>query len=187
MTLTRDAVPSKVEEPEHVFRQAHGANYTPASRTAEDVFCVVLHQTESGGDPFGDANWFANPAAHTSAQCIVGRDGTLVKCMRYRDIAWHAGNWEINQKSVGVELDGFSAHSDTPEAQYRKVAQVVRFLCGYFEIPLQLGYDPEHPHRRVITRAGIIGHQHVPGSDHWDPGAPEHFSIKKVVDLAKEM
>jgi N-acetyl-anhydromuramyl-L-alanine amidase AmpD len=123
MTLTRGAVPSKVEEPEHVFRQAHGANYTPASRTAEDVYCVVLHQTESGGDPFGDANWFANPAAHTSAQCIVGRDGTLVKCMRYRDIAWHAGNWEINQKSVGVEIDGFSAHSDTPEAQYRKVAQ----------------------------------------------------------------
>jgi hypothetical protein len=48
----------------------------------------------------------------------------------------------------------------------------VRFLCGYFEIPLQLGYDAEHPHRRVITRSGIIGHQHVPGSDHWDPGRP---------------
>ena len=48
----------------------------------------------------------AGPAAHASANFVVGRAGQVKELVPLHDIAWHAGNWAYNLRSVGIENDG---------------------------------------------------------------------------------
>lgn len=181
------SVPSAVPEPDVHMYPAYAGNYQKANRDSDDVWLILMHQTQSnqGDQGHGDASWFANPAAGTAAHYIVGSNGHIDKCVRVRDIAYHAGNWGVNQGSVGIEIDGWTNKADTPEAQYRSAAKLFRFLCGYFDIPMQLGFDTENPRKRIIKRAGMIGHEHVPGATHTDPGTG--FDYEKILTMARSM
>ena len=86
--------------------------------------------------------------------------------VRDRNIAWHAGNWDINTRSIGIEHEAFvNDPSWYTGAMYAASAKLVRHLAQKYEIPL----DRQH----------IIGHNEVPGcpnpggggaSCHTDPG-----------------
>jgi hypothetical protein len=79
-------------------------------------------------------------------------------------VGWHAGNWYVNAKSVGLEHEGFAAKGTWyTEAMYRTSAKLVRYLADTYDIPLDRGH--------------ILGHDNVPGITpkhvagmHWDPG-----------------
>jgi len=77
--------------------------------------------------------------------------------VREADIAWHAGNWEYNTRSVGIEHEGWV---DRPayftDALYERSARLTAAVCDRYGIPKD--------------RAHVIGHYEVPGSDHTDPG-----------------
>jgi hypothetical protein len=81
-----------------------------------------------------------------------------------KDVAWHAGNWYVNSKSVGIEHEGFATKGTWyTEAMYRASSKLVRYLTAKYGIPLD--------------RAHILGHDNVPGTVpatikgmHWDPG-----------------
>jgi hypothetical protein len=91
-------------------------------------------------------------------------DGHIAQHVKAKDVAWHAGNWYVNAKSVGLEHEGFAAQGTWfTEAMYRSSAKLVRYLAARFRIPL----DRQH----------ILGHDNVPGTIpstvkgmHWDPG-----------------
>jgi hypothetical protein len=77
--------------------------------------------------------------------------------VREKDIAYHAGNWDYNTKSIGIEHEGFV---DDPswytDAMYRASAALTRNVCLKYGIPMD--------------RTHIIGHYQVPGTTHTDPG-----------------
>jgi hypothetical protein len=91
-------------------------------------------------------------------------DGHVAQHVKAKDVAWQAGNWYINAKSIGLEHEGFAADGSWyTEALYRSSAKLVRYLAAKYDIPLD--------------RAHIIGHDNVPGTVpstvagmHWDPG-----------------
>ena len=86
-------------------------------------------------------------------------DGHIAQHVPLKDVAWHAGNWYVNAKSVGLEHEGFLASPDAwyTEAMYRSSARLVRYLAAKYGIPL----DRQH----------ILGHDNVPGpTDRDDPG-----------------
>lgn len=96
---------------------------------------------------------------------IRSKDGHVAQHVRTKDIAWHAGNWDINSRSIGIEHEGYLARGGTwyTEAMYRSSARLVRYLAAKYRIPLD--------------RAHIIGHDNVPGTTpatvpgmHEDPG-----------------
>ncbi|PHQ53373.1 N-acetylmuramoyl-L-alanine amidase [Streptomyces cinnamoneus] len=136
---------------------ANSANYTPSARPeAHPVGFLVIHVTE---ETFQDARRiFQDPTSKVSAHYMVAsKDGYIGQFVREKDIAWHAGNWDYNTRSVGIEHEGWT---DRPEyftdALYRSSARLARAVCDRYGIP--------------PTRAHIIGHNEVPGATHTDPG-----------------
>ncbi len=82
-----------------------------------------------------------------------------------KDVAWHAGNWTLNEHSIGIEHEGIAAEGGTwyTEQMYRASADLVKYLAAKYHIPL----DREH----------ILGHEDISrerttnfAAAHWDAG-----------------
>jgi N-acetyl-anhydromuramyl-L-alanine amidase AmpD len=91
-----------------VWRPAHRGNYTDANRGAPTIDFIVIHIAQ--GSYSGTINWFKDPRAEVSAHYVVGRRGHVAQCVRNKDIAWHAGDWHYNRKSIGIEHAGYAGH-----------------------------------------------------------------------------
>jgi len=93
----------------------------------------------------------------SSLAFVVSRDGQIVQLVPLHDIAWHAGNWAMNTRSIGIENVGFSDDpSGFTSSEYRSAAKLAAVVARRSLIP--------------IDRQHIIGHYQVPGTDHTDPG-----------------
>lgn len=141
--------------PGAVWQPADYNNYTDERRPASHpIYYIVIHDTESSCA--SAVSWFQNPAAQASAQYVVCRDGTVIQMVHNRDIAWHAGNYPINQESIGIEHEGYADGNYYTRAQYIASAALVSYLCDEY------GIDP--------NRGVIFGHENVPHAQHVDPG-----------------
>ncbi|OPG13163.1 N-acetylmuramoyl-L-alanine amidase [Microbispora sp. GKU 823] len=137
---------------------ASSANYTASSRPSSyAIDRVVIHVTQ--GSYAGTISWFQNSAAQVSAHYVVkSSNGEITQTVREKDIAWHAGNWSYNTRSIGIEHEGYiSDASWFTDAMYRASAALTRAICDKYGIPKD--------------RAHIIGHNEVPGATHTDPGS----------------
>ncbi|MBK6528959.1 MAG: N-acetylmuramoyl-L-alanine amidase [Deltaproteobacteria bacterium] len=134
---------------------ASTSNYT-RGRSGGSIQYVVIHTMQ--GSYAGSTSWFQNPAAGASAHYnIRSSDGEITQMVAHGDTAWHAGNWNINQRSIGIEHEGYVADPGRwyTERMYVASARLTRALCDRYGIP--------------IDRAHIIGHYQVPRSG---SGAP---------------
>lgn len=137
----------------------HDLGNRPQSQRIE---YIVIHDTE--------ASWattlklVADPTYVSWHYSLRSVDGHIAQHVKAKDVGWHAGNWYVNAKSIGLEHEGFAAQGTWyTEALYRTSAKLVRHLALRLGIPL----DRKH----------IIGHDNVPGTIsstiagmHWDPG-----------------
>ncbi|MFD8569826.1 N-acetylmuramoyl-L-alanine amidase [Streptomyces sp. NPDC057694] len=152
-----DAGAAAVDYPSAESVPASTSNYTASSRPSSyPIDYVVIHVTQ---ETWADAlAIFKNSAKQVSAHYVVrSADGHIAQCVREKNIAWHAGNWDYNTRSIGIEHEGWV---DQPEyftdALYEQSAALTASVCARYGIPA----DREH----------IIGHVQVPGTDHTDPG-----------------
>ncbi|MFC8089948.1 N-acetylmuramoyl-L-alanine amidase [Streptomyces sp. NPDC057301] len=151
-----------------VWRPASAANYTVADRSAaRPVDRVIIHVTQTTYTK--TLFVFENPRQHVSAHYVVrSADGHTSQCVREADIAWHAGDWEHNRRSIGIEHEGWV---DEPAyftgVMYETSARLTAAICTRYGIPK----DREH----------IIGHHEVPGTDHTDPGP--HWDWERYIRL----
>ncbi|MFJ4327810.1 N-acetylmuramoyl-L-alanine amidase [Streptomyces tricolor] len=135
---------------------ASAANYRRADRPADyRVDRVVVHVTQGG---YASAvKVFQDPEHGAAAHYIVRKDGRVTQLIRELDVAFHAGNREYNERSVGIEHEGFVEDASSfTDAMYTASARLTAAICERYGIPV----DREH----------IIGHVEVPGADHTDPG-----------------
>jgi N-acetylmuramoyl-L-alanine amidase-like protein len=130
---------------------------------SQSIKYIVIHDTEGTWD--GVLNLVQDPTYVSWNYTIRSTDGLIAQHVKAKDVAWHAGNWYINAKSVGIEHEGFLAAPDAwyTEAMYRSSARLVKYLARKYGIPL----DRQH----------ILGHDTVPGPTastipgmHTDPG-----------------
>lgn len=151
------AQPQTVDYSLAEWQSATPSNYTASNRpTAYTVDRVVIHVTQT---TYSTAlSIFQNPKKKVSAHYVVRSvDGHVAQCVRESDVAWHAGNWAHNTRSIGIEHEGWV---DRPvyftDALYERSAKLTASVCDRYGIPKD--------------RAHIIGHHEVPGTDHTDPG-----------------
>ncbi|MGY1502652.1 N-acetylmuramoyl-L-alanine amidase [Streptomyces sp. QTS52] len=146
-----------LDYPLATWEPATAANYTRSGRPVTEVpGLVVIHVTQASY-----ANTlavFQHPRKKVSAHYVVrSGDGHVAQCVRERDIAWHAGDWNHNLRSIGIEHEGWV---DRPgyftDALYEKSAELTATICTRYGI--------------AKDRTHIIGHYEVPGTDHTDPG-----------------
>ncbi|MDO0930753.1 peptidoglycan recognition family protein [Streptomyces sp. DG2A-72] len=138
----------------------HDLGDRPASQSID---YIVIHDTEGAWE--GVLNLVQDPTYVSWNYSLRSTDGHIAQHLKAKDVGWHAGNWYINSKSIGLEHEGFLANPDAwyTEAMYRTSARLVKYLAAKYGIPL----DRQH----------ILGHDTVPGPTrstipgmHTDPG-----------------
>ncbi|MBB4686394.1 N-acetylmuramoyl-L-alanine amidase [Amycolatopsis jiangsuensis] len=129
---------------------------------SQKIDYIVIHDTETSWD--AALKLAQDPTYLAWHYTVRSSDGRIAQHVPTKDVGWHAGNWYVNSKSIGVEHEGFGAKGTWyTEAMYRSSAKLVGYLARRYGIPLD--------------RAHIIGHDNVPGTTpstiagmHWDPG-----------------
>ncbi len=121
-------------------------NYTPG-RNGHDLVTepryVVIH-TMVGTIASANAR-FQQASQEASAHYGVGLDGRLVQWVREEDAAWHAGNFEVNLDSIGIEHEDGGRYDDPrPDALYRASAELVRDVCLRYGMPIDTQHIRAH-------------------------------------------
>ncbi|MDT9689064.1 peptidoglycan recognition family protein [Streptomyces sp. P9(2023)] len=159
-TVACEWIPAPYEE----FGDGDYGNHDKANRPAsQGIDYIVVHDTEATWDV--TLKLVQDPTYVSWQYSLRSSDGHIAQHLPLKDVGWHAGNWFVNAKSVGLEHEGFLTSPDSwyTEAMYRTSARLVRYLADRYDIPL----DRQH----------ILGHDTVPGTVtstirgmHTDPG-----------------
>ena len=140
------------------FISASSSNYSNYSRTGSDIHYVIVHTVQ--GSYSGCISWFQNSSAQVSAHYVVrSSDGQITQMVWEEDVAWHAGNWDYNLESIGIEHEGYVESPGTwyTEAMYSGSAALVADIVARTSV--------------TADRSHILGHNEVPGATHTDPGS----------------
>ncbi|MEU7644760.1 N-acetylmuramoyl-L-alanine amidase [Streptomyces huasconensis] len=163
-TVSCEWIPAPYEE----FKDPNGnpdyGNHDLADRPrSQSIDSIIVHDTEGRWE--GVLKMVQDPTYVSWQYSLRSTDGHIAQHVKAKDVAWHAGNWYVNAKSIGLEHEGFLTAPDTwyTEAMYRSSARLVRYLAKKYDIPL----DRQH----------ILGHDNVQGTVsstirgmHTDPG-----------------
>jgi len=149
------------------YYAACSSNYSDYSRGSGDIDMVVIHTTQ--GSYSGSISWFANCSSQVSAHYTIrSSDGQITQSVREADVAWHAGHWDTNERSIGIEHEGYVEDPDTwyTDAMYRASAALTADIAARQGV--------------TLSRSYIIAHAEVPGCSsgsgggsgcHTDPGS----------------
>ncbi|MCX5061552.1 MULTISPECIES: N-acetylmuramoyl-L-alanine amidase [unclassified Streptomyces] len=168
--VEKPRVPGAVDFRDARWVAASSANYRRADRPDDySIDRVVIHVTQ--GSFASAVKVFQDPGHQAAAHYIVRRDGHITQMIRELDVAFHTGNREYNERSVGIEHEGFVERASSfTDALYTNSARLTAGICGRYGIPV----DREH----------IIGHVQVPGTDHTDPGP--HWDWDRYMKLVHQ-
>ncbi|MGH3763045.1 N-acetylmuramoyl-L-alanine amidase [Actinophytocola sp.] len=151
-------IPAPYEE----FGDDYG-NHDLANRPeSQEIDYIIIHDTEASWETTLDL--VQDPTYVSWQYSLRSADGHVAQHVKAKDVAWQAGNWYVNSKSIGLEHEGFAANPTWyTEAMYRSSAKLVRYLADKHDVPLD--------------RAHVLGHDNVSGTIpstvrgmHWDPG-----------------
>ncbi|MFI1183749.1 N-acetylmuramoyl-L-alanine amidase [Streptomyces sp. NPDC020799] len=148
---------------------ASPANWRRAERPADyTVDRVVVHVVQGG---YGDAlRVFRDPLHQAAAHYVVRKDGHIAQTVRELDVTFHSGNRKFNERSVGIEHEGYvDRPGDFTEAMYAASARLTAEICARYAIP--------------ADRSHIVAHSEVPGTDHTDPGP--HWDWDRYLGLVR--
>ncbi|MGW0777378.1 N-acetylmuramoyl-L-alanine amidase [Streptomyces sp. NPDC002835] len=162
--------PRKEGELDHAgaeWTAASRENWRLADRPADyGIDMVVIHVVQ-GSYPSA-LRVFKDPGHGAATHYVIRKDGHVAQMIRELDVAFHAGNRSYNERSIGIEHEGFvDRPQDFTDAMYRSSAKLTAGICVRYGIAV----DREH----------IIGHVEVPGTDHTDPGP--HWDWPKYMRL----
>jgi len=155
-----------------VERPANRANWS--TRAGASIDAIILHDT-GARTAESTLKWFENPGAQVSSHYVIGRDGTIYRCVQDEAKAWHAGIsalWSednLNRVSIGIELTN-TGNEVYPEAQYQSLVDLTAQLVRRYRISLNR----------------IVGHRHVcvPQGRKQDPN--NHFPwFSYLIHVAK--
>lgn len=155
---------------------------------------IVMHYTY-GASATSSANWFKNPQSKASAHIVIDRDGTIIQCVPFDKVAWHAGvsSWHgingLNGFSIGIELanwgylksagSGWSSYTNVPIAS----PVLAMHKNGNPDKSITpIGWEP-YPEAQFQAAIGvaralvetygmneIVGHDDIAPTRKWDPG-----------------
>ena len=119
-------------------------NYT-SGRQGVTVDTIVVHYTGTSASAYNNCVYFSRPGAGASAHYFVDKDGAYYQSVHEYDTAWHAGDWGMNLRSIGIEV--VSAGEEYTQAQKETLRYLVRGIMA----------------RRGIKASRVIRHYDVTG------------------------
>ncbi len=139
-------------------------------QTRSPIDRIIIHTMV--GTAQGAAARFDNPASQVSAHYGVKLDGTLIHWLEETFTAYHAGNYVMNQRSIGIEHeDNWNGQPPEPtrtDQLYAMSARLVKDIATFYDIPL----DRNH----------ILKHNEVSDKP---TGCPDALDIDRIIREAK--
>lgn len=169
--IDKQRTEGEVDQPGAQWIAASRANLRYADRPADyTIDRVVIHVVQGSYDTA--VRVFKDPLHAAAAHYVIrAKDGHIAQMARELDVAFHAGNREYNERSIGIEHEGFvDKPSSFTDVMYRSSARLTAGICARYDIPV----DREH----------IIGHNEVPEATHTDPG--RHWDWDRYMDLVRK-
>ena len=121
-------------------------------RAGEPVDLIVVHVTQ--GNKVATARWFASPKAGVSAHYLVTQAGEVWRFVREADTAFHAGVYEVNLRSIGIEHEGVGVSYAPNEAQLAASIRLARAICERWGLePSDATIQPHRAFRATICPA----------------------------------
>jgi N-acetylmuramoyl-L-alanine amidase len=157
---------------------------------------LVIHYTATGPDS-NVPKYFSNKANKVSAHLVIKRDGSVIQCVPFNVVAWHAGRSEwnmpdgtrlvgLNNHSIGIEIENWGPLSRTPTGwsswtgagvDSTKVIEARHKFgepdCGweaYTERQLEATIDAAQAITEAYGIAEIVGHDDISPGRKSDPG-----------------
>lgn len=140
-----DRVPTSDEMERQITELLLDINpYSREGEKRERIDTIVIHYVANPGSSafanreyFNGLKWQKNEASATyaSAHYIVGLDGEIVRCIPDDEIAFHAGNADVNRRSIGIEVCHPDDSGQYNETTYRALVRLVSWLCVKYDIP----------------------------------------------------
>src|ERR1035437_3890709 len=129
--------------------------------TRKPIDIIVIH-TMVGSAASADAR-FNNPTQKVSAHYGVLLNGKLWHWVDEDNTAYHAGNYAMNQRSIGIEHEDNGDYNGVrPDSLYSASAKLVRDICTFYNIPI----DRQH----ILKHSDIIA-----------TGCPDALDIDRIV------
>lgn len=97
----------------NVTVKAHSGNYSSSSYRLP-ITNITLHHMAGVLTAKQCGDIFAKAGRGGSAHYGVGSDGKIGLYVDEADVAWHAGNWAQNRKSIGIEMSNSATGGDWP-------------------------------------------------------------------------
>lgn len=101
-------------------------NFTKGRGSSKITTIVVHHMV---GTLASTDSVFQNRERNTSAHYGVGRDGSIHQYVSESDTAYHAGNFPVNQRSIGIEHEDLGRDEFT-DLEYQVSAELIRSICN---------------------------------------------------------
>ena len=169
-------------KPATVWNPAHSSNYTSANRESDyDIRWYIIHVAQGTYD--GTISVFKDPGWDASTHYVIENDSNpeITRMVDESDIGWHAGNWDYNTQSLGIEHPGYADQTFWTDATYEKSAALAQWAAETYNFPLEVKRFDVAPCSASSGTGGIIGHDQIPDPDncssgggaggHTDPGS----------------
>ena len=121
------------------------SNYA-AGREGAAVELIVDHWTVVMFE--GAVRRFKDPTSILSAHYVIGQDGRIAQLVSEDDTAYHAGNYAVNLRSIGIEHEAGPAMAPT-DALYAASAQLHLEIANRHGLTLAAG-------RTVVPHGAIV-------------------------------
>ena len=95
---------------------------------------IVVHYTATSASAYNNAVYFSNGGnGQSSAHYFIDGGGTIYQSVPDSRGAWHAGNYECNTHSIGIEV--VSDGADFTQSEISELAWLVQSLMEKYGIP----------------------------------------------------
>ncbi|HVU70526.1 MAG TPA: peptidoglycan recognition family protein [Ktedonobacteraceae bacterium] len=78
------------------------------------------------GEPVWSGHFRQGRMVFFAYHWLIRPDGTCERLLADEALGWHAGNWEINTRSIGIALSGNYEHATPPASQLEATARLIR-------------------------------------------------------------
>lgn len=123
-----------------------------AGRSGRKINKVIIHH--NAGNLTIKSIWDVWQTRQASAHYQVDSGGRIGQLVWDRDTAWHAGNWEANTTSIGIEHADISSKPwRISEACLDNGAHLVAAICHYYKLG------------RPVWGKNVFGHKHFSSTE----------------------
>lgn len=91
-----------------------------------NIYAPAFAGPEYLEQPIWSGHFSAGKQVFWGYHWLMRMDGTFEKLLNDGQIGWHAGNWPINKRSVGICLDNDYEHQDPNDELLQKLAAHIR-------------------------------------------------------------